>query len=342
MKDDMMESQNIPWDAVSASLKNEADQEQTQQIQEWLNLSSEHPMILSEIMNVWSFSRNKSEFYQPDLTINWKKLMKRIDLPQKPKMIQRLYFRWSVAAAILVVVFLAGVGLGNVFMDKSAKVFYVKVIAPEGNKTQLVLPDSTHVWLNSGSELQYPSDYSVQNRTVIMKGECFFDVVKDSKHPFLVCGSKFQVKVFGTRFNVHEDERADIADVTLVSGKVQVLNLFNKPISELSPGEQLIYSQGEYLVQKAENVEALTAWMNNMLIFENLPFEKVVHYLEKWYGVNIHLDQSLYNSHNYTFKVKTESLREVLELISVITPIRYKIEGDQVFINNKKDEVIRK
>jgi len=102
------------------------------------------------------------------------------------------------------------------------------------------------------------------------------------------------------------------------------------------PGQQLVYEKGIYHIQKAENMEALTAWLNNMLIFDNQPFEEVIHYLEKWYGVKIHLDRTLYYSHNYTFKVKTESLREVMELISVITPIEYHIEGEQITIKYKK------
>jgi ferric-dicitrate binding protein FerR (iron transport regulator) len=327
-----MQQHNIPWDAISARLKEEADENQMRQIQEWLDLSPEHPVILTEIMNVWSVSKSRSEFYQPDLSVNWQKLMKNINYQPQAKNSRTVYFRWVAAAAVLALAFLAGMGLDNELFKSSAKITYTKIVAPEGNKTQVVLPDSTCVWLNSGSELQYASDYSSKNRKVDMKGECFFDVVKDPAHPFIVQGSKFQVRVFGTRFNVNEDNEKNTADVTLVSGKVQVFNLDEKPVSELTPGQQLVYDKGIYHIQKAENMEALTAWLNNMLIFDNQPFEEVIHYLEKWYGVKIHLDHTLYYSHNYTFKVKTESLREVMELISVITPIEYHIEGEQITI----------
>jgi len=331
-----MQQQNIPWEAISAKLKNIADEEQIKQFQDWLDSSSEHQLILSEIVNTWTITQHKTEFYQPDMDLNWKKLMSRIDFREKHKIQKAINFRWAAAAAILVLVFLAGLGLGDGFLKQSNSVSYTKIIAPEGNKTQIVLPDSTYVWLNSGSELEYASDYSAQKREVLMKGECFFDVVKDPKHPFVVKGSKFQVKVFGTRFNVNEDMAKNMADVTLVSGKVQVLNLQDKLISELNPGQQFVCRDGKCHLQQAENLEALTAWLNNMLIFDNQPFEEVIHYLEKWYGVKIQLDHELYYSHNYTFKVKTESLREVMELISVITPIEYKIEGEQVTIKYKK------
>lgn len=331
-----MQQQNIPWEAISAKLKNTADGEQIKQIQDWLDSSPEHPSILTEIVNTWTITQRKTEFYQPDMDLNWKRLMSRIDYREQNKAQKAIYFRWAAAAAILALVFLAGMGLGDGVFKPSNSVSYTKIIAPEGNKTQIILPDSSYVWLNSGSELQYSSDYSAQKREVIMKGECFFDVVKDPQHPFVVKSSKFQVKVFGTRFNVNENNSKNRTDVTLVSGKVQVLNLQDKLISELNPGQQMVYHDGKFQLQQAENLEALTAWLNNMLIFDNQPFEEVIHYLEKWYGVKIQLDPELYYSHNYTFKVKTESLREVLELISVITPIQYNIEGEQVTIKYKK------
>jgi len=336
MKANIMELQNIPWDAISARLKDEADLDQNRENEEWLEESSENQSILAEIINTWSITKNKSEFYQPDMAINWIKLMDRIHYQPKISIFHNLYFRWAAAAAIIIIVFLTGLETGNRVLKTNSNISYTKIISPKGNKTQIILPDSSRVWLNSGSELSYSSAYSCENREVYMKGECFFEVAKDASHPFKVHGSRFQVKVFGTRFNVNEDERTDKADVILVSGKVTVLNLHEKVISKLAPGQQLVYSNGSYKIQKAENINAQTAWVNNMLIFDNQPFEEVIHYLEKWYGVKIQLDPNLYHNHYYTFKVKTESLREVLDLISVITPINYKIEGEKVTIKNKK------
>ena len=331
-----MEPINTPWEAIAARLKNEANTEQLLQIEEWLALSPENPAILSEIMNTWSITKHKTQFYEPDKSINWEKLMKRIDHSQGLKIQLNSNYRWIAAASILVLVFLAGLGLGDGFFKRSTKVQLVRIIAPEGNKTQVVLPDSTHVWLNSGAELQYPSDFTAQNRQVIMKGECFFDVAKDPEHPFIVDGSKLRVKVYGTKFNVNEDRFINGTDVTLISGKVEVYNQNNQLLSKLNPGEQLVYNNGLSKVQKTRNPEALTSWINNMLIFNNQPFEEVINYLEKWYGVTITLDRTLYYNYNYTFKVKTESLREVLELISFITPIEYHIEGEKVAIKYRQ------
>ena len=331
-----MEPINTPWEAIAARLKNEANTGQLLQIEEWLALSPENQVILSEIINTWSLTRHKTQFYEADKTINWAKLMKRIDHPQSRTIQLNTWYRWIAAASIIAVVFLAGLGLGNGFFKHSSDISFVKITAPEGSKTQIVLPDSTHVWLNSGAELQYPVDFSAQNRQVTMIGECFFDVTKDPEYPFIVDGSKLRVKVYGTKFNVNEDRFTKGTDITLISGKVEVYNQQNQLLSKLNPGEQLVYNNGLSQVQKTQNPEALTSWINNMLIFNNQPFEEVINYLEKWYGVTITLDKTLYYNYNYTFKVKTESLREVLELISFITPIEYRIEGEKVAIKYRQ------
>ncbi len=331
-----MEPINTPWEAITARLKNEANAEQLLQIEEWLVLSPENQEILSEIINTWSLTKYKTEFYEPDKSINWEKLMNLIDHSQSRTIQLNTWYRWIAAASIIALVFLTGLGLGNGFFRHSPNISFVKVTVPEGSKTQIVLPDSTHVWLNSGAELQYPSDFTAHNRQVIMRGECFFAVTKDPEHPFIVDGSKLRIKVYGTQFNVNENRFSKGTDITLISGKVEVYNQIDQLISKLIPGEQLIYNNGVSHVQKTQNPEALTSWINNMLVFNNQPFEEVISYLEKWYGVKITLDKTLYYNYNYTFKVKTESLREVLELISFITPIEYHIEGEKVIIKYRQ------
>jgi len=330
-----MKIQNIPFEAISAKLKNGAGADDIRQIQEWLELSPENPVTLTEIVNIWSVTKGKPKYYQPDLTYNWNKLIQRINYQSRRKNSLILFTRMVAAAAVLILVFIAGITLSDRFVTHPQKITYSKIISPKGNKTQIILPDSSKVWLNSGAELRYPSDYTAQNREVWMKGECFFQVQKDPDHPLLVHGTKIQVKVFGTCFNIREDESKDLSDVTLLSGKVEVLNLRNQKISDLNPGQQLIYQKGISQILTPKNMDAMTSWVHNILIFNNQPFEEVIRYLNGWYGVDIQLDRSLYYRHNYTFKVKTESLREVLELITIITPINYKIEGDQIKIKYK-------
>ena len=95
-----MEPLNTPWESISARLKNEANNEQLLQIREWLDLSPENPVILTEIMNMWSLTKQKTPFYEPDKTINWEKLMKRIGHSTSQKIQLNTYYRWMAAASV--------------------------------------------------------------------------------------------------------------------------------------------------------------------------------------------------------------------------------------------------
>ena len=332
-----MKQKDIPWEVIAVYLKKQATDSQKQLIKDWLASSHDNPIIFDQILKAWQLTRSEFKSYQPNEEILWERLIKRITLGNN----KRVYLlnrvkRAMAAAAVIIIIFLAGAWFGtSKIFNKNNFQNYTTIVAPKGSKTQITLPDSTKVKLNSGAELKYSSLFSKNNREVFIKGECFFDVAKSINH-FTVNTSKLKVKVYGTKFNVKEEIKSKQTKVTLISGKVQVLDISGKPLTFLVPNEQLIYDNHEIKIKKLNDVLPSTAWINNILIFDNQSFEEVAEYLENWYGVNINLDKSLYSNHLYTFKVKTESLRELLDLISVITPIDYTIDGDNVTITKAK------
>ncbi|MDD4191866.1 MAG: DUF4974 domain-containing protein [Mangrovibacterium sp.] len=327
-----MTSENIPWNAIAAFFRNEADEEQLQQIRTWLKKSPDHPRLFREIADTWKLTQKEPAFYEPDSELLWEQLMLRIRI--HPSTEKRLYpgLKWVAAAAVVVLVFIAGVWIGGNRRSGTSPLFYTSVMAPSGSRTQIVLPDSTTVWLNSGASIRYPAVFQKSSRDVEITGECFFDVTKDPQRQFIVHAADFNVNVFGTSFNIRENRRNNQMEVALIEGNVRVFTKAGHPLTVLEPGEQFIYKEGKGLVTKIGNMEALTAWKNNMLIFEDEPFEKIVQTLEGWYGVKFEVDAAVLNNHRYTFRVKTESLKEVLELISVITPIAYTVAGEKVTV----------
>ncbi|HBL74791.1 MAG: hypothetical protein A2W90_08080 [Bacteroidetes bacterium GWF2_42_66] len=330
-----MEQKNIPWNAISSYLSNNNDEEQLEVIRRWLTESEDHPFILREIINTWQLTRKKTTFYEPDKDILWKKLMFRIGHhPEKKKQIAT-YLKWIAAAAVVLLIFVTGVWTGNNSFRHTSALAYTTVMSPAGSRTRIILPDSSVVWLNSEAEIRYPAAFEKRSREVFVSGECFFDVTKDAKRQFTVHCTDFNVKVFGTSFNIRQSKKNNHTEVSLVEGKVQILNKADQPLTLLDPGEQFVFKGEKGIKKKIDNVEALTAWRNNMLIFENEPVETVIQTLESWYGVEFRVDTAILNNHRYTFKVKTESLREVLEMISVITPIEYTIEGEIVTMRYK-------
>ncbi|WP_163717671.1 FecR family protein [Mangrovibacterium lignilyticum] len=337
-----MKETQTPWDAIGAYLNDKSDKDSEATIKAWLNESSDNIQLLKEIIDTRLISQQTREFYQPDNDKLWGELMTRIQpesQKESPKKISLHILKYVAVAAAIVFAFFSGKWYFTTSSVSSSvnQMAYSTVMTEPGQRTHAVLPDGTKVWLNSGSELKYASDFNTQNRDVFISGECYFEVTKSKTSPFVVHAKDINVKVFGTHFNVKEGRSDASSEVVLVEGKVQVLTSENKSLTYLAPGEKLLFKDHAFQVKRIQNPLASISWTNGVLNFNDMPFGDVVDYLESWYGVTIHLQQALYQNHHYTFKVKTESLHEVLDLISVITPIQYKIEGEHVFINSKEE-----
>ena len=210
------------------------------------------------------------------------------------------------------------------------------VMAPSGQKTQLVLPDGTLVWLNSGSRLSYNYQYSTKDRVVYLEGEAFFDVKKDTQYPFIVKAGAVDVKVHGTAFNVSAYADEDDIMVALLRGKVSLLSATDqKLLAYLSPDQEATVSKRS-LSCRVESCDASieSSWHHNLLKFDGTPAKEVWKKLERWYGVDIALS-NVSPSQAYWFTIKTESLTELLEMINKITPIEYKLDGKEVTIRYK-------
>jgi ferric-dicitrate binding protein FerR (iron transport regulator) len=211
------------------------------------------------------------------------------------------------------------------------------VMAENGQRTKVLLPDGTQVWLNSESMLSYSSDFNENNRCVKLEGEAFFDVNKSNDLHFVVEASLINVVVYGTAFNVTAYPDEETIDITLLRGRVSVENrLDNKLLAQIRPGQQLSLSKADikWKVQDCDaQIESL--WTQNKLKFENAPVSEVFRKLERWYGVTIHVENPVDTIIRYGFTLKSESLREMLDEINKITPIIYKINGEEVIISYK-------
>lgn len=194
--------------------------------------------------------------------------------------------------------------------------------APPGAKTQVVLPDGSLVWLNSGSSLSCPVTFNSEIRRVELNGEGYFDVVKD-KAPMLVSAGHIRVKVYGTKFNVKAYADEGIVETTLIEGKVSVITEESRNEYALDPGYIASYSVADedLKVLKVDKPDAFTGWKDGKLLFNNEPFADILKKMERWYNVDIVLaDQSLgrYSLYATFFD---ENIEQVLDIFSKSIPI---------------------
>jgi len=145
------------------------------------------------------------------------------------------------------------------------------------------------------------------------------------------------VEVLGTRFNVCAYPDDNLFSATLEEGSVNAVNTENRMQVTLKPGEQVVFdlrsNRMEHLNVKTE---LYTSWKENLLRFESATFEEVIKKMEHWYDVKITIDPGINIKERYTMTIKTESLREMLQLLSRTTKMNYEINENNVRIKSPR------
>lgn len=202
------------------------------------------------------------------------------------------------------------------------KVEWHTLQVPRGGEYVLNLSDGTVVTLNADSKIHYPVQFSGGERQVLLEGEALFDVAKDSLRPFVVKTNGIDVRVLGTLFNVkaYPDENQQ---ATLVSGVVEVL--FDKQKILLSPGEQLTRHEHELSVERVD-INSYIAWKSDRFVFENEPLEGVLKKLERWYDIDVFIQNPALKEMRFTGKLpKYENINQVLDILALTTRVKFEL-----------------
>ncbi len=239
--------------------------------------------------------------------------------------------RW---AAILVVGLLLGVYI-NSGKKNSSPVYYTSV-APKGSISEMLLPDGSHIFLNSGSTIKYSVDGNNGMREVFLTGEAWFQVAKMKKKPFIVHTSDYDVKVTGTIFNVKAYKEDKEVTTTLEEGGVRVKSSADRSLFEekiLVPGEQLVYDREQKNIQvNTVKTKLYTSWKENKLVFVNMSLKDLKSLLERKYGVEIRIADPSILEYHYDGIIKNETILEVLDILKHTLPIDYEIVGQNIII----------
>lgn len=239
--------------------------------------------------------------------------------------IVRIFSR--VAATLFLPLLLAG-GLAIGYLLQSPKATLEQSVssvihAPMGSRVSFNLPDGTKGWLNSGSSLTYSIPFN-GNRKVALNGEAWFDVTPDQQHPFEISAGNSKVKVLGTSFNVSAYQEAQYLEVVLQHGKVE---FYQNNVAEkitMAPSQKLVCSNGEVHVTTTDPSK-YEAWTEGKLVFRGDNMAEVARRIERWYNVKVVLADKDLETYSFRATFEDDSLEEVMRLLSLTSPIDYKI-----------------
>lgn len=304
---------------LSASERKELD--------DWRTDSTENQQMFAEVSKL----RLLNEYQRRNSVTETAVALSRIQTKIHRRSIQYRFFnvlKYAVAIALIVSISVSG------WKQLTSEKYTTITVAENETIKKMQLPDGSMVWLSASSELRIPKSFSVEKRKVLLKGKAYFDIFKNPESPFLVSSPYINVNVTGTSFNLSVMDEGQYVEAILVSGKVMLQDKRHKDIFEMSPGEKVVYNaeSNNYAISTVD-VNTLTSWYLDQITFENATLREIVNKLRLIYDVNINLESKKLADRRYRYVInREETLEEALDILSYLAPIKYRIEGNEVFI----------
>lgn len=297
-----------------------ADDRETESIKEWVEESSENQILFFKEREIFDA-----------ITLTEHNCEKHSDKSSSAKYRFLVQFL-KIAAIVIITALCSGYYFAYRYIDKSLAMQTISV--PAGQRINITLPDGTNVWLNAKTTIQYPISFGQKERCVSLDGQAYFDVAKDSKHPFIVKTSKGQVCALGTKFDVLAYSDDSDFETMLMDGKVKVnLNSETAQSLILEPDNKSFIQNGELASTKV-NDQSPYQWKDGLICFRNQSFCDIMKSFEKTYDIKICVENKLIcNRSLYTGKFRiVDGVEYALKVLQKDAPFGYERDSQHTTI----------
>lgn len=332
-------------DKIEKYVKGIASEDERRDVINWAKQSEENEKRLIQLEADWAFS------HMPDSNPSNTAIAAMKSYTAKPNA-GKLWGIASSAAAIALLIITIVMINKNSTLDKQ-----IHVLQAENNKINAVpeliqnestleyhvnpgvtgriyLPDGSEVILNSATTLKTPSCFEKGKRVVELDGEGYFKVKSNKDWPMYIRTKKgIIVKVTGTEFNLSSYENDNDLKLTLVSGKVSLMDDNQDKEITVREKEEIIIPNKSSIAsvgRKLADMRLNTSWKDGYLVFDNTPIDEVIKKMERWYGVTINIKDSNVKKNVFTASFNSESLRQVLDLMNLTCGVKFRIKDTVV------------
>jgi len=249
----------------------------------WLDEEPEHRAVYSEIDELW---QTAGELGQHPLYVETRE--RAIAAADRLRTIRR-----SLAAGLAAAII--GLGGGALYIENTPKPLATQAFHTAiGQRAAVTLPDGSRVTLNTDTVLRTRA--ADGKRLVYLdRGQAFFEVAKDRRHPFIVTAAGRTVTAVGTAFDVRVDHGE--LKVVLVEGKVRVeparpiqpapkqQALAKQPppmVTDMSAGSQLVVVDDTDWRLTPADTSRETSWLKDQLVFDNETLGEIVEEMNRY------------------------------------------------------------
>lgn len=203
-----------------------------------------------------------------------------------------------------------------------------KLVVPFGKRSSLILADGSKIWLNSGTELSFPSSFTGDTREITVEGEIYIDVAKQDRS-FIINTRRSRISVFGTSFNVTAYADDTKESVVLVEGSVQVQS--DASVLLLSPN-QLAEIENGTIKSKNVDISEYISWKNGFMQLYKSPLSEVLIKIGRYYNVEFRYsgNSNLANKTCSGKLVLFEDINDFLQAFTEMTELNYEKESGNI------------
>jgi len=317
-------------------LSGEATPDEKKEIEEWLGQSAENRKLYADLREIWlstGTESNTDNYHLEDAIQKFRNQINSEKYQLKNQFNLQQFLKYAAALIlILALPFSYYIGNRNAKPDNST----TTISCAFGDKSSIVLPDSSRVWLNSGSKLTFNSDFKSGARNVTLEGEAFFMVLKDKKHPFRVKTADLDIEVLGTKFNVKAYPDENSVYTTLVEGSLEISSQYQN--TRIKPDQKLIFSKenNKMAVLELKDTSVDTEWKDGRLVFRNESLGELAPKLRRWFDVDIAFADERAKRRRFTGVLERESILEVISYFDLSKYVECSIQGNKIIIRSEK------
>ena len=320
----------IDEEVLVAFLKGELDAAQAEAVEAWYDRSAANRRMLGQVYYILYVSDRINDAAGIDVERSLRQFKRRMHAGRRISL-RRSAVRIA-AAAVIAAVLLAG-GLTTVLLSKRLAQ-PVTVVTQLGERSQVVLPDGTKVWLNSSSSVEYVAPFFSRQRRVKMEGEAYFEVEHDRRAPFVVSTNGLDIEVLGTRFNIRNDDNEHRVTTVLLEGAVKAYASGREQASvRLPPAQQLVFDTRTHAMRLTDcpSAERSINWIDGRFCFEHDTFGEIVAELKRYYNVDIRFMDNRLRDMRFSGNFRVEDgIYHIMSVLQLTYKFNYRIAGNDI------------
>lgn len=221
------------------------------------------------------------------------------------------------------------------------EVVFREISTDRSQRASVQLSDGTNVNLSVDSRIRMPDVFARDVREVELIGEAYFDVAHSPDRPFIIRSGNAIIRVLGTDFGVRSYPEEDLIKVVVKSGSVAVSSNNGTEGNSvvLKPGQLArVSSKSNQIDTEWVDPDDYLGWIGGRLSFNQSSLKEVIGQLERWYDLEVILEDKSLLDRRLTAVIDSRSLLNVMNVIALSVDFQYEVIDNKVFIRNNQQK----